>query len=134
MRRFLTTGLIIISSLLGATMIISNVNASPTCYGVDQGGNTLDLSGLCSPASAPNIVPSTPINSAPNTEENRDLNNDKAPEISTIEEAEKDLQACFSSPTCTQMIGGDSEPEKTPHQVRIDQVLNGGRINPKLSS
>ncbi len=127
MRRFLTTGLIIISSLLGATMIISNVNASPTCYGVDQGGNTFDLSELCSPASPP-------INSAPTSTENRELNNNKAPEISTREEAEKDLQACFSSPTCTQMIGGDNEPEKTPHQVRIDQVLNGGRINPKLSS
>lgn len=131
MQRFLTTGLIIISSLLGATMIISNVNAAPTCYGVDQGGNTLDLSELCSPASTPNVAPPTPVNSARTPEENRELNNNKAPQISTTEEAEKDLQACFSSPTCTQMIGGESETEKTPHQVRIDQMLNGGRINSK---
>ncbi|MDJ0599548.1 MAG: shikimate kinase [Crocosphaera sp.] len=130
MKGFLTTGIIIISSLLGATLIISNVNASPTCYGVDQGGNTIDLSGLCSPSSGSNFVPPTPINSNANPEENTDLDNNKDPEMTIREEVEKDIQACFSSPSCTQMIGGDSEPEKTPHQVRIDQVLNGGRINP----
>lgn len=130
MQQFLTTGMIIISSLLGATMIISNVNASPSCYGVDQGGNTIDLSGLCSPSSAPAIVPVRSINSTPNLEQNTELEEPKDPEVSAQEEAEKDLQACFSSPTCTQMVGGESEPEKTPHQVRIDQVLNGGRLNP----
>ena len=130
MQQFLTTGMIIISSLLGATMIISNVNASPSCYGVDQAGNTLDLSGLCSPTSAPTVVPSSPINSAPNLEENTEVENPKDREVSTREEAEKDLQACFSSATCTQMIGGESEPQNSPHQVRIDQVLNGGRLNP----
>ncbi len=129
MQRFLTTGIIIISSLLGATMIISNVNASPDCYGVDQRGNAMDLSELCSPTSNSNPVPSTPVNSNPTPEQTTDTNNNKDPEMSAREEAEKDLQSCFSSPTCSQMIGGGSETEKTPHQGRIDQVLNGGRIN-----
>ncbi|MDJ0730884.1 MAG: shikimate kinase [Crocosphaera sp.] len=130
MQRFLTTGLLVVSAFTGITIIANNVNASPSCYGVDQGGNTIDLSGLCSPSSNSNLVPSTAVNSEQTPEENTDLDNNKDPEVSSREEAEKDLQACFSSATCTQMIGGENEPQKTPHQVRIDQVLNGGRINP----
>ncbi|EAZ91487.1 hypothetical protein [Crocosphaera chwakensis] len=130
MQRFFTTGLLIFSSLMGISAMTSRVQASPRCYGVDQAGNTIDLSGLCSPSSEPNIVPSTPVNSDSTPEENTDLENKKDPEVSAREETEKDIQACFSSPTCTQMIGGDNEPQKSPHQIRIDQVLNGGRINP----
>ena len=129
MKSFLTTGIIIVSSLLGATLIISNVNASPGCYGIDQGGNTLDLSGLCAPPSNSNSVPSTPVNSNVNPEEKTDLNNNKTPEESAREETEKDIQSCFSSAACTQMMGGGGEAEKTPHQIRIEQGLNGGRIN-----
>lgn len=130
MKEFLTTGIIIISSLLGATLIISNVNASPSCYGVDQRGNTIDLSSLCSPSSNPKSIPSSPVNINVNPEETAGSNENQEPKFSTREEAEKDLQACFSSPTCTEMIGGESQPQRTPHQIRIDQVLNGGRINP----
>ncbi len=129
MKRFLTTGIIIISSLLGATIIISNVNASPSCYGVDQEGNTLDLSSLCSPSSNPSSLPSPPVNANTNPEEIPDSDDKQTPGISSREESEKDLQACFSSFTCTEMIGGENQPQKTPHQIRIDQVLNGGRTN-----
>lgn len=115
---------------MGVTIISHQVQASPTCYGVDQAGNTIDLSGLCTPSSDTNVVPSTPINSNANPTEKTGLENTEDPEVSTREEAGKDIQACFSSPTCTQMIGGESEPQKTPHQVRIDQVLNGGRLSP----
>ncbi len=130
MQRFFTTGLLIFSSLVSISAITPRVQASPSCYGVDQAGNTIDLSGLCSPSSNNNNSPSTPINSSSTPEENTELENDKNTEVSTREEAEKDIQACFSSPTCTQMIGGDNEPQKSPHQIRIDQVLNGGRLNP----
>ena len=130
MKRFLTTGIIIISSLLGATIIISNVNASPSCYGVDQEGNTLDLSSLCSPSSNIHGVPSTPVDANTNPEEISGADNNQTPETSTREEAEQDLQACFSNPTCSGIMGEDNQPQKTPHQIRIDQVLNGGIINP----
>ncbi|WP_107668284.1 shikimate kinase [Cyanothece sp. BG0011] len=130
MQKFFTTGLLIFSSLIGITAIADKVQAFPSCYGVDQAGNTIDLSGLCTPSSETNVIPSTPINSQSKPEENTELEEDKNPQVSTREEAEKDIQACFSSPTCTQMIGGDNEPQKSPHQIRIDQVLNGGRINP----
>ena len=93
MRQVLTTGMIIFSSLLGATMIISNVHAAPNCYGVDQGGNSIDLSGLCSPSANPNTQPSTPVNLNPTPEETTDLNNDKDPETSAREEVEKDIQS-----------------------------------------
>lgn len=129
MKPFLTTGRIIVSSLLGATLIISNVNAAPDCYGVNQGGNSLDLSGLCSPPSNSNPAPSTPVDSSPTPEETTDLNNNKEPETSAREDIEKDIQSCFSSSACTQTMGGGGEPEKTPHQIRIDQVMNGGRLN-----
>jgi hypothetical protein len=129
MHRFLTTGLAVVSSMIGVTIISSHVNASPGCYGVDPEGNNLDLSSLCSPSSEVNTLPSAPINSNINPEASQVTNTQETQEFSPTEEVEKDIQACFQSATCTQMVGGDNETEKTPHQVRIDQVLNGGRLN-----
>lgn len=130
MQRFFTTGLFLFSSLIAISATTHKVQSSPSCYGVDQAGNTIDLSGLCTPSSNSNSVNSTPVDSISTPEENTDLENKKDPEVSAREETEKDIQACFSSPTCTQMIGGDDETQKSPHQIRIDQVLNGGRRNP----
>ncbi len=128
MVRFLSNGMVLISSMVGITIISSHVNASPSCYGLDKEGNTIDLSSLCSPSSEVNSLPSVPTNSNIKPENNPVSDNKESSAVSPREEAEKDLQACFSSYTCSQMVGGNNEPQKTPHQVRIEQFLNGGRL------
>lgn len=134
MRHSLTISTLLISSSIGLTLLSNHANASPSCYGVDEAGNTLDLSQLCQPNSEVNSLPSVPQNHSSETnikpEENQGTEADEKPEISSREEGEKDLQACFSSPTCVEIMQGNNKPEKTPHQIRIDQVLNGGTIRP----
>ncbi|MDJ0507731.1 MAG: hypothetical protein QNJ64_00510 [Crocosphaera sp.] len=90
MKPLLTTGIIIISSLLGATMIISNVHASPSCYGVSQRGNNIDSSSLCSPASNPSSIPSSFIKTNNSPEEITGLNQNQRSEVSNKEESQKD--------------------------------------------
>lgn len=132
MQRIITTGTVIIASIVGLTICSHRVEASPTCYGIDQAGNTLDLSQLCSPASGGNSLPSAPNNSQsiPTTkpENTQAPTGEKDPKTAARGESEKDLQTCFNSPACREIMQGEKPPEKTPHQVRIDQVLNGGVI------
>ncbi|MEA5510894.1 shikimate kinase [Crocosphaera sp. UHCC 0190] len=130
MQRIITTGTLIIASIMGLTILSHKVQASPSCYGIDEAGNTLDLSQICSPSPGGNSLPSVPNNSQaiPTTkpENNQAPEGQKDPKTAAREESDKDLQACFNSPACREIMEGEKPQEKTPHQVRIDQVLNGG--------
>ncbi|MEA5532688.1 shikimate kinase [Crocosphaera sp. XPORK-15E] len=132
MQRIITTGTLIISSIIGLTILSHKVQASPSCYGIDQAGNTLDLSHICSPSSESNSLPLAPSNNQPipttKPEINQAPTEEKDPQKTAREESDKDWQACFNSPACREIMEGEKPPEKTPHQVRIDQVLNGGMI------
>ncbi len=132
MQRLSTIVTLLIASGLGLIVCPNHATASPSCYGIDEAGNTLDLSQLCQPSSGVNSSPVTPNNQQPVSDANPDTDQEtganQAPEVSSREEGEKDLQACFNSPACIEIMEGSNEPQKTPHHIRIDQVMNGGAI------
>lgn len=123
--------MIVTGALIMASMIVpSGGKASPTCYGIDQSGTAMDLSAICN--SSPKL-PSTNNNQSVNSVQPQSTklpNQEKKPNLSE-DQKKKEIQNCFNSPRCREVIDpsiNGNKPENTPHQDRIERVRNGGAV------
>lgn len=126
MKKIIVTGALVLSSVIGLAIASQTANASPLCYGVDSSGASMDLSQLCGSSSSGNPLPSTPSGATQG-----DKLPPNQPTSPVSEQPPKDLQNCLNSPTCRRVVdssAGQNQPEATPHQGRMDRLMEGGAI------
>ncbi len=131
MKKMILTGTFLVSFILPTLTLAPKGQASPQCYGINQSGATIDLSQICSPSQQSSPDPSERPKNTETTEVKTSPESANKPPLSPEEQAKEDLNTCLASPQCSRVLGGDmgnTEPQMTPHQERMERARPGSSI------